>query len=519
MKNLFSSFNNPAAARKALNLFLGIQIIVGLFKIAEVYRHDLPFFHQIAWAGVAEGATWMAVLFNVLLVALSSRASQLLRKNSVPLIACCGYGYLLFVSLLALINYAVAYGTHHFYPQLNWAYLGILFIAGFANRSSSKRRFSEVSGTLRRGFAKRFNGYLLIALAMGVLLLPFLVMPYHFYDAAHAYAPKAFAISTAGSTDAYRLDDGSSYPPLYPIMLSLSMGDRLFQGRLLPFCMFLAFLAIFVAVLPRGRFVSRSFALAYFMATMQIWLGVANYYANVPSMVLLAAAGFLLIGTRKQTTGRTTETAIAAVLLCAATLMRPDGLIPVLSIIAGVYLIDRKWIFSRSALLGLLSIAATLSWELRPPAFRGMPGYLQTPPAGMDAQYGCGLHFHTIVNFVNAAQGLYLSHYGFGAFFYGLAIVLVAAFRIKLLRAEDALHYGLISSICFGTMVAEYLLLGLFLFMGMDYTLQVRVSFGRSTLHFYPFLLLFVIAILNAVYKTPLPAKQESPLAVPGNSL
>ncbi len=521
IKAIAAAAANRKTARNALFFFLGAQLVVAVFKIVEVYHHDLPVFHQIAWAGFAEPAAYAAILFNVLLILLSFWASPLMGQYSI--LTAGGYGYLFYVSLLALVNYFVAYCTGHFYAQVNWLFLAGLIPAGVGNFGVLKLRISALNRNFRPGWFHNPGIYGWIVLVLLLTFLPFLIMPYHFFDAINSYAPKAFAIHATGNAQAMAfvtqankginaasLAQGGAYPPLYPIILSLSMmGDHLFEGRIIPFLMFLSFIAVLLHRVPRNGFISRSFFLVYFIATMQVWLGVANYYADVPLMIVGCAAGFLMLDTRSA--GDLKADVVAITLFCAAALMRPDGIVTVFCLLLCMFLSGIKKI-SWYGVAATLSLAAALTWEFRPAWLRILPGYgyLDTSQAANNISLGCGLHIRTVLNFLNAAQGLYLSHYGFGAFFYGFIIVLIAGIRTRLALGKDALSYGIISVLAIGVLVCVYLFVGLFLNNVIPYPLMVRVSFGRATVHFFPFMLLFTVAIINAFFKT-----QESGLKSP----
>ncbi len=486
--------------RKWMNVFLGVQLAVLIFKIAEFYRLKLSIFHTIAWAGLVETSTYSAVLFNALFALLSFWASPFLRKRNYSFMEAGCYGYLLFTSFLALLNYGVMYATKHFFPPINNAFLFALFIAGFANYSMIKMRLAAIRHRTN-GEGRPGSGlYFWVVLIIGLTMLPFLILPYSCYDALYVYSLKAFAIKVSGGASAVCLGDGSFYPPLYPIILSLGMGDHLFEGRLMPFFMFLAFMVVFWHTLPRKGFIDRKFAVALFLSTPIIWLGVVSYLANITFMTLLGAAGFLLIKSRFSIGNKLTipETVIATILLGAAALVREDGIIVIFALLLGISLLDNKVNFFRYVSAAMIVLALSLTWEFRPVWLRSAAGYFQKQDAVLAARMGYGFHFKTVLRFLYAAQGLYLSHYGFAVFFYGIITAFIAGIWNKIAFINSVRLYGLITAISLCAVAMEYLCLGLFFYCGMDYYVQVQLSFARSTMHFFPFMMLFLVTFVNA---------------------
>jgi len=530
------ALNKAPVARKWIIAFLGIQLAILIGQIVKRYaRYDIKnllvsghiddckitgcahLFSRVTWGALHAWPTWELFFYNMLLVLLSFWATPLIRKKNFSFMSAGCYGYLLFVSLLSLLDYGIIYLTGHYYPVVNILFPGILLIAGIFNARAIRERLSLPRAVDHEKKQPGVRIYYLLAFAIGLSMTPFLIFPYYTYDAVQVYALKAFALQSTGNASSFCLGDGSFYPPLFPIMLTIGIGDQLFQGRLIPFFMFVAFMVVFLRMVPRKGFIDRSLGAALFLTTTIVWLCVVSNISNIPFMTLLGAAGFLLIDSRSNAgSGKNgIETVAAIILLGAATLVRQDGAITIIALLAGIFLSepDKSKRFRRYAVAAVVVLALSSSWELRPGWLRGAAGYLQTQDAAQAAFMGAGFHFSTVLHFLYAAQGLYLSHYGFGIFFYALAVALIAGIRKKIVMTDEVRPFVLAGAACIAAIVIEYLAFGLFLRNGMEYYVQVQLSYARSTMHFFPFLLLLFITIVNILF----PSSETAGPASAGN--
>ena len=76
----------------------------------------------------------------------------------------------------------------------------------------------------------------------------------------------------------------------------------------------------------------------------------------------------------------------------------------------------------------MIVLALSLTWEFGPYGYGRRPVIFKNRMV-LAARMGYGFHFKTVLRFLYAAQGLYLSHYGFAVFFYGIITAFIAGIR------------------------------------------------------------------------------------------
>lgn len=492
----FTAFKKPEIVLATL---LGIQLLILVAKVVENCRDALALQSQIQLLSFQNArATGIVVLFHLALLGLGLMLSPLAARPQRSVLLRMSYGFLFHVSALSLLHYVYLMATGRFFGSLNWIYAGvggllIVFRKGYAILPEFARFI--------RTILQNWNGARTLLILIVLSQAFFLFFPYHHCDAAEFYAKKAFLIQRQSDYRALTVEPASSYPPLYSIQLWMGMGDRLFEGRIVPFLWFLFFLVILLGRIKSLPIAFPEWVLVFFAATSSVWLGVISYYANVPLMIFFCS-GFFLIMDHIEDPGlkpflKNRETIIGVVLLSAAALIRPDGL---LSLLIGL---SALWVFLRFKKAGQLLLAAAipvlfrLSWSFRPESFRGDPLFFDRISESVLQGWGAGLHWKTVENFLYATQGLIFSHYGFGIFFYLLiAAGVLISFRKKPVGRIPT-PYGLLSTFSLLGVFCLYLTIGLFFNPTMAYVLYIRVSLGRNILHFYPFLLLFMAIVFS----------------------
>ncbi len=480
-----------------------LQFAVGLSRIIEKYQEALPYASALRLPSSAElPGFFVVILFNALILGLALGLSPV-KPSRVGAITSLSYGFLFHTGLMGLMHYVCVFSTRHFYPWLSWLYVvsGYVIALLFA-RGEFVGNFNILTKRAKNAMASvagKKNGVPASALCLFLLaMIPFLFLPYHHCDTKEFYAKRAFLIQETGDYRSFGIEPASEYPPLYSIVLWMGMGDTVFQGRIIPFVWLLCFMVIFYNRLRSRGIPNAKWILAFFAMTGSVWTGMISYYADVPLMIFLCSAFFLLedqVFGGREFLPDTRAVWACAVLLSSCVLLRPDGVIALLTVLVCTMLFWKRGamrdVFSASA----VPLVFQLSWSLRPQAFRGIPHYFHEASEAALLGWGAGLHWKTVWNFLYAAQGLILSHYGFGVFFYFLFAACLFALRRK--NIEERLKYYVCMSIAgFLVVCASYLVLGLFLNPTHDYKLFIRVSMGRSLLHFYPIMLLFVAGVL-----------------------
>jgi hypothetical protein len=277
------------------------------------------------------------------------------------------------------------------------------------------------------------------------------------------------------------------------MLLWMGMMDPLFEGRLLPFMAFIAFLFILYPKFPQMPLLGRRKLLLIFGLTTQVWLGMASYYSNVPLMVFACAGGFALMPPPDAKGAKPRIWwLLAAVLFSVSVLLRPDGLAMVTVLVVCFVFHDFRNRFLPGALSIVLPLAFAFTWWFRPEDIKGISTFIHTISGDQLKAWGAGPSWRTVLNFLYAAQGLYLAHYGFGLFFYAFATVGIWSIGNWRVLPSELRLCGLISLGFFVFAAACYLGIGVFLNPSMDYVYWIRVSLGRLTVHLYPFMLLFV---------------------------
>lgn len=463
--------------------------------------------HLLSFAGFT--ASLKVILWHLLLIGLGYWVNPFSNNSKTSVFIKFSYGILMHTAILLLLHYASVYVLKRFFPILNWGYLLAGYMVGlFLNKGNYLHLYVDFRQQIQFMFVKLIakpNLKYLAVISLLTIQLPFTIIPYSHSDVKEFYAPRAFLIEKLESSEAISQSPVSSYPPLYSILLWMGMGDSLFQGRILPFLWFLSFVCIFAYYLKQYGIERRSWILLYFLATAQVWMGMVTYYANVPLMILLCSAAFLMfeIINEKSNINHFKEYRIWLIMLflSAASIIRPDGLYYAIILIAGFFLYSSREKRKILIWISIFPLIVGLSWYLRPDFLRGGELVLKKVDPEILTKWGAGLHWKTVVNFLYAWQGLYLSHYGFGAFFYAFIVAYFLERKNKTYFNKTFRNYRILSVVFLCSVAVCYLGVGLFLNPTLDYYIWVRVSLGRATVHLYPIMLMYTFAVFNRTKK------------------
>jgi hypothetical protein len=386
--------------------------------------------------------------------------------------------------------WALATGGGALAPWLTWPILALAAALGTWIRRPSGAAPAELS--------PRPSGSpspaLWIAAAFFLAEVPHLVFPYHFMDAKEIWACRAFAFAQRGSlTGVFDcLDPGR--PPLHSVLLWLGSGDPTFQGRLLPFLLFGAFVLLFYDLARRVAPRLAPWALVWLLATDQVFKGQVSAYAGVPLMLAIGAAIAVATDDGALAGRRALAVMMGVVAGAAVALVRRDGLPEFVAALAVLMWVARPrgggWPDARlwAPLSG--AVAGVLSWMLRPAALH-VPAVFAPSLA---THWTVATAAQAMARLAYGAQGQVFSHYGYGAFAWAWLIVTIWARRAVPGPSPEARRFGLAGIAGWGTTLALYAGLT---FLGqpqMSTLFIIRTGFGRHLVHFFPFCLLHATA-------------------------
>jgi hypothetical protein len=489
----------PTLLRRVLVVALAVQAAILLNQFTVFFAEMFRFPSTLGQPLTGALGTSLALLLWILVSA---------RLWSGPGLEHFAASALAHVATLGLCHYAVGLVAGRLFPPVTAVFLSVSLTAGagaaLRRRGRAPRRNPESPPTAWDTGS---------AVVLATLLIP-TVFAYIHYDTKTIWACRAFALRAAPSLAAFATCDCPAYPPVWSLLLWLGIEDPVFQGRLLAWLLLPLFALFFRARLARADAPMAPPALLFTLVTVQVWQGAAMYYANVPLMIFLVTGSLLVLGVPREPGGSgisAGELLAGSVCLCAAVLVRPDGLY-YLAVVAA----SAAWMRIRRRMASplwpfLLAGAAAASWAFRP----GLPGSFFTRStgewrtAGVTTVRAMASVFGT---FLNGWQGQWLSHKGFGVVFYLLAFLAIWRWRGGDAggRSEETRFLGLVS---LGFLLAVMVCYAAMPFFGdirtacppgetrylACYLSFVRVGLGRMTVHLYPMLVLWgVMAVRDA---------------------
>jgi hypothetical protein len=403
-------------------------------------------------------------------------------------------GQLVWVLLLGFFEHGVS-----------WAILLLLFALGTVLRARK-----TVAAQPSQGNASRFHPALVGGLIFWLLQLPHLFLPYHWTDTKDTWACRAAAFDrTGGLVGIFDcLDPGR--PPLHSIMLWLGHTNTTIEGRLLPFLLVGAFGLVFFRGLKRVAPTLAPWGALWFFMTVRVYQGAVSSYADVPVMLAIALAIFLVTD-EQLVASRWRAVAFALIAGAAAALIKRDGgaLIVVATAVLWWFIPRRRDPRLYAALAGA-AIGFAL-WSVRPEhlatpsVFDVRIGQVEAPslPIRLVSQEGvpditpdtARATVQTYLTMFYGMQGQMLSHYGFSMFIPLWIILAVWFWRRHEHLSPEARIYTWIAVLGWLAIVGMYVV---HVSTGHPYRGSLRVirtAFGRHLVHMFVFALLSAAAM------------------------
>ncbi len=493
-----------------------LQALLGGFR-AMTFLSELPRIAPSLLSRAGEPGTFssLSVVVAVAAVAVAGALGER-DRGLVPRLGAAGLWGL---SALAAAGVALAVAgvaTTRFVPAAGWGAIAVVAWAAVLRllRRAASPTAGTVGGTVRSeaGLSPWDAGTVVLLLA---LVVP-TVFPFVHFDAKAIWGCRAVAFGGSGSLTSLAGCTHPSYPPLFSLLMALGGPDPVLEGRLaawlLVACHALFLRGAFARLVPGWA----AAGTLWVVATGHVWVTAAMYYADVPLMAFAATAAFLVLGVPARTEGEAVPgpwvQAAAALLLAAAVLDRPDGIVyvAVIALAAASTLVRGRapvaWApFAAAA-------AAWVLWAARPGALRAPGTFLELPSTWRTAGGSpAEAALRVVGTFLDAWQGQWLSHYGLGLTVWVLALLAVVLRRRRPAPDPTRRAYGVATALSLAAVVGTYAILPFTVDVVRAAELPgdpgflpsltnfVRVGMGRMTIHLLPLYVAFALAALAAL--------------------
>ena len=502
------------ARRNLLLLLLGVQVAILVAQHETFFSELFRFPSRLADGMPARGGSSLPLLAAV----IGASALWARRVRTAERFAAAG---LATVAAAGLAVYAAALATGSLFAWLAWAAVAISAALALASPRSGAL---PPTGPPRAPWTAFDAGS---ALFLSTLLVP-AVFPYIAYDAKMIWAWRAYAMRDDGFARAVTGVIRPEYPPLDSILLWLGVGDPLFEGRLLPWLLLVFFALLFRARVARISPSLAAPALLFLVSTVHVWQGIGRYYADVPLMIFAVAGWLLALGLPGDAAPSRFDLVAGGLLLASAILVRPDGALAVA--LVGVGAACRVGGAARRAWPAAAAAAvAWATWALRPGWLRpGPDAYVFFSRGGEWREAGATTAAAvqaTLLTYLNAMQGQWLSHKGLGVTFW--IVLLVAVSRARTPVSDDAREaetrlYGTVSFLSFAGVAVLYLVIPFrsdirgavapdeFPTWVLAFRNFARVGMGRMVVHLVPYCVLYVV---SAYASAGTPGRTDGPAA------
>jgi hypothetical protein len=488
--------------RSLVLLFLGAQAAI-LVAQHETFFSELFRFPSRLAGGVPAGAGSSLPLLAAVLAAAAAWAGA---PWTWERFAAAGVATL---AAAALAVYAAALLTGALVPGAAWTAVVGSAVLALAERGARL----PASAPAARAAPSVFDAF--SALFLATLLVP-AVFPYIAFDANLIWAWRAYAMKDGTFAHAVTGVIRPEYPPVDSILLWLGIHDPLFEGRLGPWLLLVLFAVFFRARLARVAPRLAPAGLLFLLATVNVWQGVATFYADVPLMVLLVTGALLALGLPGDAARGPFERVAAALCLSAAVLVRPDGLYCLGVLALAALLGVRPRAGAAAAGPALAAVLAYATWALRPAALRPLPDayrFFSHPGEWRQAgETAGGALATTLLTYLHALQGQWLSHKGLGAAFWCVLVVAASRARTRGGAADDlegeTRFYGTATFLSLASVALVYAVIPFtsdvrgaigsdeFPTWILAYRNYARVGMGRMVVHLLPFFVLYAAAAL-----------------------